>query len=168
MLSCAKFLSSSLKRISNCFIGFSSLSLVGRMKTMSEPISSTKEAVGMCLCMNLVKGYTGNLQREDDGCYEVAKFAKHILFVSSGRVDDSLMGGKVGDALVNGSCCIHRTVNRTCCRRCFLSCLHKYKCEAFIFSGNITKVNDVCLLLPWRAFHQCEVVADAVQRFQEQ
>ena len=62
-MSCAKFLSSSLKRTSNCFIGFSSLSFVGRMKTMSDPISSTREAVGMCLWMNLVRGYTGNLNQ---------------------------------------------------------------------------------------------------------
>ena len=36
------------------------------MKTISEPISSTREAVGMCFWMNLVRGYTGNLYQRKE------------------------------------------------------------------------------------------------------
>ena len=33
---------------------------------MSEPISSTREAVGMCFWMNLVRGYTENLYQRKE------------------------------------------------------------------------------------------------------
>ena len=48
--------------------------------------------------------------------------AKHKLHIASGRVDDGLMGGEVGDALVNRR---HRVcaVHRACYGRSLLSCL---------------------------------------------
>lgn len=44
---------------------------------MSEPISSTREAVGMCRWMNLVRGYTGNLGNLCQ-CFKEAVFIKSL------------------------------------------------------------------------------------------
>ena len=52
------------------------------------------------------------------------KKAKDKLHIASGRVDDGLMGGEVGDALVNRRHRV-RTVHRACDRRSLLSCLRR-------------------------------------------